>query len=74
MYIAEKTLKFTIILLVTVFVIIVVITMILSEVSLISCFEKILLGILEKFVDFIRSLFVVSHDASREIINNFELP
>lgn len=78
MYIADKTLMFTIKILVIVIAVIIVIaiiiTMILSEISLISLFEKILLGALEKFVDFIRSLFVEVHDASRTLINKFELP
>lgn len=78
MYIADKTLVFTIKILAIIIAIIIVIaiimTMIFSETSFLSLFEKALLGILEKFVDFVRSLFVESHDAARTLINNFELP
>lgn len=73
MYIAEKTLKFFLKVLLIIAIIILVIV-IISKKSINLDFEKIFLNILERFVDFVRNLFVISHDASRKIINNFELP
>jgi len=74
MYIADKTLEFFVKILLIIFLIIIIITMVYNVLIGDLNFEKIFLSLLEKFVDFIRNLFVVSHDASREIINNFKLP
>ncbi|MCF7796042.1 hypothetical protein K9M42_03025 [Patescibacteria group bacterium] len=73
MYIANKTstFLFKVLFIITIIVLVIIIIFNLSE---IPSLEKIFLNLLERLVDFIRSLFVVSHVASREIINNFKLP
>ncbi|MCF7906406.1 hypothetical protein K9L04_00545 [Patescibacteria group bacterium] len=73
MYIADRTLIFVLKAIFIILIIILIITM-LFKITEVPSSEKIFLNLLERLVDFIRSLFVVSHDASREIINNFKLP
>jgi Fe2+ transport system protein B len=74
MYIADKAFEFFLKVLFIIIVVIVVIIIIFSNIDLNINFEGILLGILEKFVDLIRSLFDISYDASTKLINNFKLP
>ncbi len=74
MYIADKTLEFFVKILLIIFLIIIIMAMVFNVIEGNLNFEKIFLSLLEKFVDFIKSLFVISHDALRKITNNFELP
>jgi hypothetical protein len=74
MYIADKAFSFFIKTLFVITIVIVVIVIIFNSITCGLNFEDILLGILGKFVDLIRSLFGISYDALSRLINNFELP
>jgi hypothetical protein len=74
MYVFDKALERFLKTLLIIAIIVIAIIVIINNITLDINLEEILLRILGKFVDIIRSLFGISYGVSKSIINNFKLP